>query len=151
MLVHRVLVTPSLLIAVAVGAVHLSAAVLLWILPLPVVAQAPITLAIAMSLVYFMARDAVLHAPQSIISIELGEGGKIACQTRSGVWLDCELLGSSYVSPQLTVINLRPCGWRRSRSVILVPDNVDARDFRRLRMWLRWKGGGSPSAPLADS
>ncbi len=141
MLTQRIHVAPSVLIAIAVSAVHVAAAGVLWLVPIPVVGKAVAILAIAVSLIYFMARDAALHAAHSIVALELRESGEIACQTRYGEWLDCELLGSSYVSPHMTVVNLRPLGWRLTRKVILVPDNVDARDFRRLRMWLRWKGG----------
>jgi hypothetical protein len=148
--IQRISVAPSVLIAFAVSAVHVPAAVILWLLPLPVVIQAGMTMACAISLIFFMARDAALHAPGSIIALELKESGSIACQTRNGDWVDCELLGSTFVSPQMTVVNLRPRGRRRSRAVILVPDNVDHRDFRRLRIWLRWRGGeDSPSVPLA--
>jgi toxin CptA len=105
-------------------------------------AKAVLTLLIAVSLIYFMARDAALHARQSIVALELRESGALACQMRGGEWVECELLGSSYVSPSMTVVNLRPGGRSRHRRVILVPDNVDARDFRRLRMWLRWKATG---------
>lgn len=150
MLIQRISVAPSVLIAFAISAVHLPAAALLWLLPLPVIVQATLTMACAISLIFFMGRDAALHAPGSIISLELKESGAIACQTRNGDWVECELLGSTFVSPQMTVINLRPRGWRRSRAVILVPDNVHPRDFRRLRIWLRWKGGeGSSSEPVA--
>lgn len=141
MLVQRIQVAPSVLIAIAVSLVHLAAAGVLWLVPIPVLGKAVFAFAIAISLVFFMARDAALHAAHSIVVLELGEGGEIACQTRRGEWLECELLGSSYVSPQMTVVNLRPRGGWRTRRVILVPDNVDPRDFRRLRMWLRWKGG----------
>jgi toxin CptA len=107
-----------------------------------VLGKAVFTLAIALSLVYFMARDAALHAPRSIVALDLGEEGEIACQTRNGAWLHCELLGSSYVSPGITVVNLRPRGGGGYRRVILVPDNVNPDDFRRLRAWLRWRSAG---------
>jgi hypothetical protein len=140
-IIQRIPVTPSVLIATAVSVVHLAAAGVVWLAPVPLAVKAPITLAVAVSLVFFMARDAALHAAQSIVALDLKENGEIALQTRGGAWLDCELLGSSYVSAQMTVINLRPRGSRRLRSVILVRDNVDPRDFRRLRIWLRWKRG----------
>ena len=139
MAAQRISVRPSALIAVAVSIVHVSAASVLWLVPIPVVGKAVFTVAIALSLVYFMGRDAALHAPRSIVALELGERGEIACQTRDGMWLDCELLGSSYVSPGMTIVNLRPRGWGGYRRIILVPDNVDAEDFRRLRAWLRWR------------
>jgi hypothetical protein len=149
--IQRITVAPSVLIAVAVSVVHLSATGVIWLVPVPVAVKASITLAIAASLVFFMARDAALHAAQSIVAIELKEDGAIACQTRRGEWLDCDLLGSSYVSAQMTVINLRPRGWRRFRPVILVPDNVDRRDFRRLRIWLRWKSGAGAESALRQT
>jgi toxin CptA len=137
---NRISVRPSVLIAIAVSLVHVAATTVMWIVPIPVVGKAAVTLAIAVSLIYFMARDAALHAARSIVALELREDGEIACQTRNGAWLDCELLGSSYVSPAMTIINLRPRGWPGDRRIILVPDNVDAEDFRRLRTWLRWRG-----------
>lgn len=151
MFIQRIAIAPSVLIAFAISAVHVPAAVVLWLLPLPVVVQAVLTLACAISLIFFMARDAALHAPGSIIALELREDGAVSCQTRNGDWVDCELLGSTFVSPQMTVVNLRSRGQRRSRAVILVPDNVDPRDFRRLRIWLRWKGEEDDSSLPAGS
>jgi toxin CptA len=136
---QRISVGPSALIAVAVSIVDVGAAAVLWLVPVPVLGKAVLTLAIALSLVYFMARDAALHASRSIVALELGEQGEIACQTRDGAWLHCELLASSYVSPGMTVVNLRARGWGGFRHVILVPDNVDPDDFRRVRTWLRWR------------
>lgn len=137
---QRISVGPSVLIAVAVSFVHLAAAGVLWLAPIPVLGKAVVTTAIALSLIYFMARDAALHAQGSIVALALGDRGEIACQTRSGEWIQCDLLGSSYVSPRMTIVILRARGWLLARRVILVPDNVDADDFRRLRTWLRWKG-----------
>lgn len=125
----------------AIAATHIAAAALLWIVPIPVVGKAVFTLAVAVSLIFFMARDAALHAAHSIVALELRDTGGIAFQTRRGDWVDSEVLGSSYVSPRLTIVNLRPQGRWKTRRVILMPDNVDPRDFRRLRMWLRWKQG----------
>ena len=146
MFVQRVSVSPSVRLAAAVCVVHFAAAVLLWLMPLPVTGKSVITLVIAVSLVFFLARDAALHATNAIVALEIGEDDAVSYQTRGGEWVDCELLGSSYVSPRLTIVNLQPHGRRGVRRVILVPDNVDARDFRRLRMWLRWKRGDGPDS-----
>ena len=151
MLVHHISVLPSVRLAVALCVAHLAAAGLLWLVPVPALAKGALTLAVAVSLVYFLARDATLHAANAIVALELKSGGGIAFQTRDGRWLDCELSGSSYVSSRLTIVNLLPRGNGRTRHAILVPDNVDARDFRRLRMWLRWKSGaGGEPAPATD-
>jgi len=146
MLVQRVSVLPSVRLAAAVCVVHFVAAVLLWVVPLPVSVKAVITLAIAVSLVFFLARDAALHATNAIVALEIGEDDTVSYQSRGGEWVVCKLLGSSHVSQRLTIVNLQPRGRRWTRRVILVPDNVDPRDFRRLRMWLRWKRGDGPDS-----
>ena len=151
MLVQRISISPSVRLAIALCVVHLVAAGLLWFVPIPVLGKAAFTLAIAVSLVYFLARDAALHAANAIVGLELKDGGGISFHTRDGGSADCELSGSSYVSPRLTIINLRPHGTGRTRHVILVPDNVDPRDFRRLRMWMRWKNeAGQEPAPTVE-
>ena len=78
------------------------------------------------------------------MALEITGDVRISFHTRRGEWRECELPGSSYVSPHLTILNLKLPGTRRIRHVVLVPDNVDAVDFRRLRKWLRW--GARPEA-----
>lgn len=151
MLVQHISVSPSVRLAIALCVAHLAAAGLLWLVPIPPLGKGAFTLAIAVSLVYFLARYAALHAANAIVALELKSGGGISFHTRDGKWVDCELSGSSYVSPGLTIVNLLPRGRGRTRHVILVPDNVDPRDFRRLRMWMRWKNGpSSEPAPTAE-
>jgi len=148
MLVQTIPVSPSVRLAVALCAGHLAAAGVLWLLPLPVLVKGAISLAVAVSLVYFLALDAALHAAKAIVELELKDDGGIAFRTREGRWVDSELAASSYVSPGLTIVVLKPRGRGRARHVILLPDSVDARDFRRLRMWMRWKHeGGGPRPP----
>lgn len=139
-LVQRVAISPSVRLAVALCLVHSIAAALLWLVPIPALGRAAFTLAIAISLVYLLARDATLHATHAIVALELDDSGTVFFQTRGGRRVECELLGSSYVSPSLTVVSMRPRGRAGTRRrVVLVGDNVEPRDFRRLRTWLRWK------------
>jgi toxin CptA len=148
MLVQNISVSPSVRLAVALCVGHLAAAGVLWLLPVPVLLKGAVSLAIAISLVYFVARDAALHAAKAIVALELKDGGGIAFRTRDGGRVDSELSASSFVSPALTIVVLKPRGKGRARRVILLPDSVDARDFRRLRMWMRWKHEGKePQAP----
>jgi toxin CptA len=140
-LVQRVAISPSVRLAVALCLVHCVAAALLWLVPVPALGKAVFTLAIAISLVYLLARDATLHAGHAIVALELDDSGSLFFQTRGGRRVECELLGSSYVSPSLTIVSMRPRGRAGARRVVLVGDNVEPRDFRRLRTWLRWKRG----------
>lgn len=139
MLEQRIGVTPSMMLAVGLTALHFVAAGVLWIAPLPVLGKCLFTIAVAVSLIYYLARDALLHAPHSIVALEIRDG-IVSLQTRSGEWLDGEVLGSSYVSEWLSIVNFRPDGSYATRRVLLVPDNVDAVEYRRLRTWLRWRG-----------
>lgn len=125
----------------ALCVIHSAAAALLWLVPIPDLGKVVLTTAIAVSLVYLLARDATLHAAHAIVELEVDASGRMSFLTRNGRRAPCELLTSTYVSPQLTIVNLRPAGRTGARRVVLVQDNVDPRDFRRLRMWLRWRHG----------
>jgi toxin CptA len=52
---------------------------------------------------------------------------------------DGRLLGSTYVSPALVVLNFR-CGRWRTASLVLLPDNLEPDLLRRLRVRLRLEG-----------
>ena len=138
MLEQRIAVTSSMILAIALTTLHSVAAGLLWFTPLPDLGKCVLTLAVTGSLVYYLARDALLHAPHSIVSIEIRDSA-VSLQTRRGEWLDGEVLGSSYVSDWLTIVNFRPQGRYATWRVVLVPDNVDATELRRLRTWLLWR------------
>jgi toxin CptA len=140
-LTHRVAISPSVRLTLALCLVHGIAAALLWLVPVPALGRAAFTLAIAISLVCLLARDATLHAARAIVALELDDSGTVFFQTRDGRRVECELLGSSYVSSSLTIVSLRPRAGAGTRRVVLVEDNVEPRDFRRLRTWLRWKRG----------
>jgi toxin CptA len=150
MLVQNVSISPSVRLAVALCVAHLAAAGLLWLIPVPELAKGAATLAIAFSLVYFLSRDAALHAANAIVALELKSGG-ISYRTRDGNWVESELSDSSYVSPAVTIVALKPRGKGRTRRAILLPDSVDARDFRRLRMWMRWKTEGTEPESSLES
>lgn len=119
---------------------HAGAVALLWPLAVAVWIKAVVALAIIVSLVFFLNHVALLTTPEAVIAIEIEERGKISLQTRRGEWHECKLSGDSFVSPWLTVVVLAQENRRRARYVIIMPDNVDAGDFRRLRVWLRWAG-----------
>src|SRR5574340_801052 len=113
---------------------HAGALALLWPLALPLWVKAAIGLAVAASLVFFLNHAALLRAAEAVIAVEIGEDGRIALQTRRGNWHECRLSGDSFVSPWLTIMILAQENRLRARYVVIVPDNVDAGDFRRLRV-----------------
>jgi toxin CptA len=129
-------IKPSATLAIALGLVHPAAAAAVWFAALPPWLGCALTVTIGAALGWTVFTRAALRSTESIVALEITAAGRISFRTRRGAWHACELLGTSYVSPWLTILNLKPAG--RVRHVVLVPDNVDARDFRRLRTWLRW-------------
>ena len=59
--------------------------------------------------------------------------------------LDAQVLGTTYVAPWLTVLNLRANGATLARHVLVVPDNADRESFRQLRVVLRWRRARAPA------
>lgn len=46
----------------------------------------------------------------------------------------------SFVSPWLVVLHLKQAARRFMLPVVVLPDAMDRKDFRKLRVWLRWGG-----------
>lgn len=127
------------------GLAHVSAISLLWPLMLPVAAKVASTVALAISLVIYLRHYALRKSPGSITGLSLADDMTCTLETRRGERIACALLGSSFVAPYLTVLELKPLNdtkWShrlRPCSVVILPDAIAAEDFRRLRVLLRWK------------
>ena len=65
-------------------------------------------------------------------------------QARHGAWSDYAVLGNTYVAPYLTVMNLRQTDSHALKRIVILPDSLDAEEFRKLRVWLRWKEETQP-------
>jgi toxin CptA len=137
----RVVILPSVRLAVSLSVLHIAAGVLSGVLPVPAWPKGAFIAAVAWSLNRCLSEVALLRAPGAIVAVNVTPDGRVFCRTPGGEWLDCKLLPSSFVSHSLTILNLRVRGNRRARHVVLCRDNVDAEDFRRLRIWLRWAAG----------
>jgi toxin CptA len=79
----------------------------------------------------------LLRGADAITAIELEDDGGVV-HRRDGRKEHARLLASTYVSPCLTLLNLRVARRIPAQHIIIVPDNVEAEAFRRLRVWLRW-------------
>lgn len=145
----RIQVRPSARLSIALGVTHVAAAAVVWLAGLPWLGSAVLTIAIAASFALSLRRHAALSEPRAIVGLEFNDEGGAAFQVRSGEWIESQLLESTYVSPHLTVVNLRPRTRLFARCVLLLPDSIDGADFRRLRTWLRWKGRGAQGTATA--
>jgi len=91
------------------------------------------------SLKYYLRKDALLSARNAVVAFELSEEMKCTLTTQAGESIACTIQGNTFVAPYLTVLNLKPENQFFTRSVVILPDNIDTEVFRRLRVLLRWK------------
>lgn len=75
-----------------------------------------------------------------------GKGSRMRCQADAGLaewiddeWLLAELLPEAIVWPWLVVLRYRLDGSDKPIAKIVLPDSLSSDDFRRLRVWLRWR------------
>lgn len=100
--------------------------------------------------------------PSAVSALRLGARGALAVRDRAGEWRDCRVRADSAVLPFVVVLRLeevppadgeqdrsRSGLRRRSVGTLVLPADalVDRRQFRALRVWLRWRAGASGAAP----
>lgn len=129
---------PSQRLTVLLALAHGCAAVALWLVALPLAVTLPATLALAGNLAWTLRRDALRHSPNALVALTLYPDCRCQFTTRAGVTQEATLLGSSFVAPYLTVLNLHPEGRRLARHAVILGDAVDAEAFRKLRVKLKW-------------
>lgn len=94
----------------------------------------PVLTAILVSLAIALA-----SAGRQPAALDLREDGKASWKDRSGAWHEARLGRNHFVSPVLVVLELA-AGNRGPKRVILLGDSAEPDGFRRLRVWLRWRG-----------
>ncbi|MBL0010540.1 MAG: hypothetical protein IPP22_05050 [Nitrosomonas sp.] len=135
--IHR---KPSYLLATILTLAHLVTAGLLWFLEITLGIKTVVAFALAFSLIYYLRKDALLAADNAVKFFELSDDMQCRLTTCAGESMTCSILGSStFVAPYLTVLNIKPMGKFFTRSIVILPDGIDAEEFRQLRVWLRWK------------
>ncbi len=130
---------PSRYLATMLIAAHGATLAALLPLALPVWAKAALTPLMLFSLMHHLRRDAWLSAPSAGVALML-ESDRAVLSTRGGEQLTGQILRDSLVTPFFTVLNVLPQGARLARSVVIMPDSLDAESFRELRVWLKWGG-----------
>jgi toxin CptA len=138
----RVNLQPSYSLAAILIVSHCVATVLIWLLALTIVIKILVTIAIIFSCVYYLRQDALLLNNNAVIAFDLFEKMQCTITTRSGKSIQCLITADSFVTPVLTVIIFKlkkPLSLSPFCSVVILPDRIETNEFRRLRIWLRWK------------
>ncbi len=134
----RVSLKPSFFLSVGLAVVHLATAALLLPLELSISLRITGAAVIALSFARSMWLHALLRAQPSIIALSIEDRESCTLETRSGAILSSHIVGSTYVTPLLTVINAKPSGARFMRHIVILPDSITPEEYRQLRVLLRW-------------
>ena len=134
----RAALKPSVRLAVFFAASHAASLAAIVPLDLALPLKATLAVTVAASFVHCTLKHALLRASRSVVAIEVRDQLVAAVETRKRGWRDARILGSTFVTAGLTALNLRVEGERLTQHVLLVPGNVAADEFRRIRVLLRW-------------
>jgi toxin CptA len=121
------------------AAMHVFAGAMLWLSSLPLWLVLPVMPPLAGSLLFYLRRECLRLSPTAIVSFTLHPDCRCEFQNKNGERHEAVLLGTSFIAPYLTVLNLKPLNHRLARHVVILPDNVDAERFRKLRISLKWR------------
>ena len=135
----RIAIRPSLRLTLLLCLAHAVAVGACLAVDMPVGLKLLVVLLIGLSCGHALYGAALLRSRNAIVALEITEGGVLKFQTQSGEWRRGILLDSSFVAPYLTVLNLKTDGTRLARYVVVMTDSVDPEEYRRLRVWLRWR------------
>lgn len=151
----RLELTPSRFFFAVATCAHVAALAAVVPLEIPWVVKAGLAALILVSLTVTLRRHVFLAAPGSVVRLEVRDSSAVTVHTRRGSRYEAQILGSTYVSPRLTVLNLKRLTGRGVLHVVLLSDGVDPETHRRLRVLLRWGArndqtrGDAVKAPLS--
>jgi toxin CptA len=124
---------------------HGGALLLLFPLALPVLAKSALATVLGLSLWHNWRQQLGRGRADRIHRVVWKGDGDWLLITAAGEELAVDLHPSTYVHPWLVVLNFRLADRRRLRSLVLLPDTLDADSFRHLRLRL-----GLIGDPAAD-
>ena len=127
---------PSRLLGGILIATHAGAVVCVMLAAVPLWLRLLIPVLVAVNLWYSLVRHATLRRPDAIIGLRCDCESRWFVRLRSGVAHPVTILPASYLHPRIVVLAMRFNANRRTRSAILLGDNVDPQVFRRLRVRL---------------
>ena len=137
----RIEIRRSRWLLLLLGLAHAAALALAISAGLPAWAKLMMVALVSVSGIHSIALHALQALSRSTCALEISDDCAVQARDGGGEWWNAQLLPSTFVTPWLTILNLHIDGKRLPRHVILLPDRVDADQFRRLRVWLRWRCG----------
>jgi toxin CptA len=135
-------------IGVGLAVAHGIAALAAWLTPLPVAVALGGSCVIVGSLIWSLRRHAFRNVKGSVIELDIREDCTVSARLSGEEdWSEYRIDAASFVSAVLTVVSLRSETGRRRVIAMIAGDTLDPNQFRRLRVWLRWRCRKAASAP----
>ncbi len=127
----------SVRLAALLAVAHGTALLLVSTLPVPFLLQGLVSLVLLVSAALTIRTHALRRGSAAVRALRFEDREKVQLRRGDGLWQAGRIAGSSTVGPWLTVLNIehQPKGMSH---VVLLGDELNADDLRRLRVWLRW-------------
>jgi len=130
-------VKPSLRFAVSLLLLHAMVAIVVYATDMALPAKLVMFLLVALSLVYYLLRDALLLFPDSWRDISLDQSD-ISVSARNGSGFIGQVANNTVVSPYFVVLCVKLAGHHRLVSRVIFPDSMGEGAFRELCVQLRF-------------
>ena len=116
---------------------HMAAAITVYATAVPPAVRLAMILLIALSLIYYLARDVFLLLSDSWCEISLAQND-VSIVVRDGSSFIAQVKNTTIVSPYCVVLHVRVEGHRQLVSRIIFPDGLGVGEFRELCVRLKF-------------
>ena len=135
----RVTLSSSRGLAVALILAHGGISVVVWFVSVRWWLALGLSTTAAASLAINLVTHALRVAPWAVVALELRDDGLATVHYCTGAFVQGPLLGSTFVGRWLVVLNVQLAGRGRRLALVVPWDGTSFDEFRRLRVWLRWR------------
>jgi len=130
-------------LAVFLLTIHFAALAVVFALPLNGYLRTGLAVSVLVALAYSVGVHILYLVSSAVREATWGSDGVWTLTLASGEQIEARLPPSTYVTGNLLVLNFRRARWW-SRSLVLLPDSLDATLLRRLRARVRLAGADNP-------
>ena len=137
----QLVIRPSIALSLVLGAMSLLGIVCLGVLPWPWPWRVLSCLMLAVATSHAILQHGLRRLKHSVVALQLMPDNSVSIDLKDGRRQAVRVMPSYVVTPLLSVVHcrLQEAAWYSPTRYVLIPaDAVDAEEYRRLRVYLRW-------------